>query len=60
MLSLRSCLVDAKRILFFMDEQIFLPIGKLCSMQIHNVQWGERGGQRTEKSILVQIFLVLP
>ena len=41
---LRSCLVDAGRILLFMVEQVFLTMGEAWSMHIYNVQceWGER------------------
>ena len=40
MLSLRSCLIGAKLMLFFIVEQVFLPMGRLGRwiMQIHNAQ----------------------
>ena len=32
---LRSCLIDARRMLLFMIEQVFLPLGEVWSM--HNI-----------------------
>ena len=51
---LRSCLADARRMLVFMVEQVFLPMGKFgrCQVQMHNAQCGERGDQRAEKNFL--------
>ena len=39
----RSCLVDAGKMLLFMVEYVFLPMGGHI-MQIHNVELGERRG----------------
>ena len=43
---LRSYLVDARRMLFFMAEQVYLPMGRSgrCKMQIPNAQ--QRGERR--------------
>ena len=41
---LRSCLVDARRMLLLMVEQVFLPIEEVWSIQIHNAQ--EEGERR--------------
>ena len=40
----RSCLVDARRMLLLMVEQVFLPIEEVWSIQIHNAQ--EEGERR--------------
>ena len=52
---LRSCLVDAGRMLLFMAEQVFLLMGEVWSMHNADTQCteGERGGQRAEKNFYV-------
>ena len=46
---LRSCLVDARRMLLLMVEQVFLPIEEVWSIQIHSAQEeGERGPKGRE------------
>ena len=35
---LRSCLVNARRMLLFMVEQVFLPVEEVWLIQIHNAQ----------------------
>ena len=48
---LRSCPVDARTMLLFTVEQVFLPMGDIWSMQNADTQCtvvGERGGQWTE------------
>jgi hypothetical protein len=53
MLSLRSCLADARMVLFITAEQVFLLMGEVWLMHNAdtNTQWREREGQRT-KNIL--------
>ena len=48
---LRNCPVGARRMLFFMVEQVFLLLGEVCSMQNADTQCrveagGEAKGQR--------------
>ena len=51
---LRSCLVDARRMLLFMVEQVFLPIEEVWSIQIHNAQ-----GEEERRPKGREIFLCL-
>lgn len=61
MLSLRSGLLAARRMLLFIAEQVFLLIEKVWSMQIHSVHHrGDRRPEGREKILFVDIFLVLP
>ena len=47
---LRSCLVDAKKTLLFMVEQVFLPMAEVWWM--HNAWWG-RGEARGQRGIFM-------
>ena len=60
MLSLRSHLVDARGMLFFMVEQVFLQVGEVWSMHNADTQC-KVGGERRSKGrdFFVNIFLVL-
>ena len=56
---LRSCLVDVRRMLFFMVEQVFLLMG-VCSMSNADTQCtvlGERRLKVTEKNFMSKLFL---
>ena len=58
---LRSCLVDARRILYFMVEQVFLPMGRFDFVSQSYTMYS--GGERRLKSreeCFVYISLVLP
>ena len=46
---LRSCLVDARRMLLFIDEQVFLPMGELWLMLNADTQCTVGGGERRTK-----------
>ena len=60
MLSLRRCLVDAGRMLFFMVEQVFLLMGYgwPTHLQMHKAQCREERAKGQRKNC-VHIFLVL-
>lgn len=51
---------DDRRKLLFMLQQVFLPIGEFWLMYNADIQakCRERGGQRAEENIYVEIFLV--
>ena len=46
----RSCPINAKRMLLFMVEQVFLPMGEFgwCIMQIYNHSWDGGGGEEAK------------
>ena len=54
---LRNCLVNARRMLLFMFEQVFLLMGEVWSMHNADTQCrysrGEREGKRAEKFFYV-------
>ena len=59
---LRSCHADARRMLFFMVEQVFLLMGEVWSMHNIDIQWpvgGERRPKGREECIYVEIFSCL-
>lgn len=45
---LKSCLVDAKGMLLFMAEEVFLPMGEIWSMHDTNPQCTVRGKRRSK------------
>ena len=45
---LRSCLVDARRMLFFMAEQVFLPVGQVWWMQNPDTQCTVEGREEAK------------
>ena len=56
----RRCLIDAKKILFFIVEQVFLLMGKwgwCCLIHTRNTQWGKREGQKADKFFFFTFFL---
>ena len=60
---LRSCLVDAGRMLPFMVEQVFLPMEEAWLIHSTDTQFTvwERGGQRAEKKkFMYKFFLFFP
>ena len=48
MLSLRSCPVGIGRMLLFMAEQVFLPMGKVCSVQNEFTQCAVLGREEAQ------------
>ena len=46
---LRSCLVDARRRLFFMVEQVFLPMGDVWSMHNADTQCTVEGREEAKR-----------
>ena len=60
---LRSCLVDAGRMLLFMVEQVFLPREEAWLIYSADTQYTvwERGGRRAEKkNFMYKFFLFSP
>ena len=57
----RSCLLGARRMLLFMVEHVFLPVGEVWLRQNAEAwcTWGEREGQRAEKNFYVYISLAI-
>ena len=62
MLSLRSCPVGIGRMLLFMAEQVFLPMGKVCSVQNEFTQCAVLGREEAQgqRNFYVWILLILP
>ena len=58
---LRSCLADAGKILLFIVEQEFLPVGRFGSWtkRVASAQCGERGGQRQRNLKNIYLFIWL-
>ena len=58
----RSCPINAKRMLLFMIEQVFLPMGEFgwCIMQIHNHSWGGGGGEEAKGQSFFFLFRATP
>ena len=56
---LRSCLVDAGRMLLFMVEQVFLLMGEVWSMHNADTQCMVEGREEAKRQRKFFIFLVL-
>lgn len=55
---LRSFLVGTRRMLFFMAEQTFLPMGRFVYTERYTRdKRGERGGPKAENIFYLKIFL---